>query len=67
MRRSEKAERGGGASGSLPEGEGKSIVEAKCTSCHDAQRIARVANRERWQTIVQNMRAYAQGSTPQSR
>jgi len=48
----------------LPEGEGKQIAEAKCVSCHDAQRIARVrANRDRWQTIVQNMRAYAQGST----
>jgi hypothetical protein len=42
----------------------KSIVEAKCISCHDTQRITRVqANRERWQTIVQNMRVYAQGST----
>jgi virginiamycin B lyase len=48
----------------LPEGEGKPIVEAKCVSCHDAQRIVRVrANRDRWQTILTNMRAYAQGST----
>ena len=55
---------GGAPQAALPEGEGKSIVETKCVSCHDAQRITRVqANRERWQTIVQNMRVYAQGST----
>src|SRR5215467_6703140 len=48
----------------LPDGEGKQIVEAKCVSCHDAQRIVRIrADRDRWQTIVQNMRAYTQGST----
>jgi virginiamycin B lyase len=48
----------------LPEGEAKPVVEAKCVSCHNAQRIVRVrANRDRWQTILQNMRAYAQGST----
>jgi len=55
---------GGGAPPALPDGEGKQIVEAKCVSCHDAQRILRVrADRDRWQTIVQNMRAYSQGST----
>jgi len=55
---------GGASRAALPEGEGKSIVEAKCVSCHDMQRITRIqANRERWQTIVQNMRVYAQGST----
>jgi len=55
---------GGAPQAALPEGEGKSIIGAKCISCHDAQRITRVqANRERWQTIVQNMRVYAQGST----
>ena len=55
---------GGGASPALPEGAGREIVETKCISCHDAQRITRVqANRDRWQTIIQNMRVYAQGST----
>jgi virginiamycin B lyase len=55
---------GSAARPTLPDGEGKPIIEAKCVSCHDAQRIVRVqANRDRWQTIVQNMRAYAQGST----
>jgi len=49
----------------LPDGEGKQIVQMKCAvGCHDAQRIVRVrANRDRWQQIVLNMRAYAQGST----
>ena len=48
----------------LPDGEGRAIVEAKCVSCHEAQRISRVsANRERWQTIMRNMAMYAQGST----
>jgi virginiamycin B lyase len=63
----EQVEEGGGGGApqaALPEGEGKSIIGAKCISCHDAQRITRgQANRERWQTIVQNMRVYAQGST----
>ena len=55
---------GGALPAALPEGEGKPILEAKCVSCHDAQRITRVqANLDRWQTIVQNMRGYAQGST----
>ncbi len=55
---------GGGAPPALPDGEGKQIVETKCVSCHNAQRIVRVrAERPRWEVIVQNMRAYAQGST----
>ena len=54
----------GGAPPALPDGDGKPIIEAKCVTCHDAQRITRVqANRDRWQAIVQNMRVYAQGST----
>lgn len=48
----------------LPDGAGKPIVEAKCVTCHDTQRISRVrASRERWQTVLNNMRMYAQGST----
>jgi virginiamycin B lyase len=55
---------GGAPPAALPDGDGKPIIEAKCVSCHDAQRISRVqANRDRWQTIMQNMRVYAQGST----
>jgi len=48
----------------LPEGDGREIMQAKCLSCHDAQRVIRVrADRNRWNQIIQNMRAYAQGST----
>src|SRR5262245_28001338 len=55
---------GGAPAPALPDGEGKPIIEAKCVSCHDAQRITRVqANRERWEAIVRNMGVYAQGST----
>jgi len=55
---------GGERAPALPDGEGKPIVEAKCVTCHDSQRIARVqANQERWQTILRNMATYAQGST----
>ncbi|HWH80249.1 MAG TPA: carboxypeptidase regulatory-like domain-containing protein, partial [Candidatus Binatus sp.] len=55
---------GGEQAPALPDGAGKPVVEAKCVTCHDAQRIARVqANQERWQTILRNMATYAQGST----
>ncbi|HEX9444742.1 MAG TPA: carboxypeptidase regulatory-like domain-containing protein [Candidatus Binatia bacterium] len=48
----------------LPDGAARPIVEAKCVGCHDTQRIARVrANGDRWQAILRNMRAYAEGST----
>ncbi len=55
----------GGVRPSLPEGEGKQIVETKCAvGCHDAQRVLRARlNRERWQEVILNMRLYAQGST----
>ena len=47
----------------MPEGEGKKIAEAKCLTCHDAARVARVrADRERWEEVILNMRLYARGS-----
>ena len=55
---------GGGPPPTLPEGEGREIVQSKCVACHDAQRTVRLrANRDRWESIILNMRAYAQGST----
>jgi hypothetical protein len=40
----------GGGVPRLAEGEGKAIIEAKCMTCHDAQRIVRSrANEARWQ------------------
>jgi streptogramin lyase/cytochrome c5 len=48
----------------LAEGEGKAIIEAKCMTCHDAQRIVRSrGNEARWQQVVRTMISYAQGST----
>jgi mono/diheme cytochrome c family protein len=59
-----EADQARGARPSLPGGAGKQIVETKCVACHDAQRTLRTrANRDRWHQIIQNMRAYAQGST----
>ena len=62
--RGEEAEEARHAPPPLPEGEGGEIIKAKCHSCHDAQRVIRVrADRNRWNQIIQNMRAYSQGST----
>jgi len=59
-----EADEARGAPPPLPDGEGKQIVETKCVACHDAQRTVRTrADRGRWQQIILNMRAYAQGST----
>ena len=53
-----------GAGPRLAEGEGKAIIEAKCMTCHDAQRIVRSrGNEARWQQVIRTMTAYAQGST----
>jgi streptogramin lyase len=54
----------GGAGSRLAEGEGKAIIEAKCMTCHDAQRIVRSRGSEaRWQEVVRTMTLYAQGSS----
>lgn len=54
----------GGAGPRLAEGEGKAIIEAKCMTCHDAQRIVRSrGNEARWQQVLRTMTLYAQGST----
>ncbi len=63
-RGAEAAAAGGGGAPRLAEGDGKAIIEAKCMTCHDAQRIARSrGNEARWQQVVRTMTAYAQGST----
>src|SRR5207253_49659 len=42
----------GGTGPRLAEGEGKVIIEAKCMTCHDAQRIVRSrGNEARWQQV----------------
>ena len=49
--------RGVGWSGvSLPEGNGKKMIESACVSCHGLEVLAHKQwNRERWQTVVTAM------------
>lgn len=48
----------------MPDGAGKTIIQAKCLSCHDAVRVTRSrVDQERWQQIMLNMKLYAQGSS----
>src|SRR6266571_1778734 len=54
----------GGAGPRLADGEGRAIIESKCMTCHDAQRIVRSrGNEARWQQVLRTMTLYAQGST----
>jgi len=47
----------------LPEGAGTQLVMGKCSVCHDAARIANARyDRARWQTVIDDMQMYAQGS-----
>jgi|GEM_PF-624978 virginiamycin B lyase len=47
----------------LPDGNGKQLVTGKCSACHDAARIGNARyDRARWQTVIDDMQAYAQGS-----
>jgi virginiamycin B lyase len=63
-RGAEAAAATGGAGPRLAEGDGKAIIEAKCMTCHDAQRIVRSrGNEARWQQTLRTMTSYAQGST----
>src|SRR5256885_8298120 len=63
-RGAEAAAATGGGGPRLAEGEGKAIIEAKCMTCHDAQRIVRSrGNEARWQQVLRTMTLYAQGST----
>jgi streptogramin lyase/cytochrome c5 len=62
--RGAEAEAAPGAGPILAAGEGKAIIEAKCQSCHDAQRIVRSrGDQARWQLVLRTMKLYAQGST----
>jgi streptogramin lyase len=58
-------QRGAGTvSATLAPGAGKAIIEAKCLSCHDAQRIVRSRGTQaRWRQVLFSMRLYAEGST----
>src|SRR5205085_10317645 len=53
------AEAAGGGGPQLAEGQGKAIIESKCMTCHDAQRIVRSrGNEARWQQVVSTMISY---------
>jgi len=59
-----EAESAGGRKVELPDGEGKRIALTKCSLCHDAERIATTrASAQRWKDIIEEMRAYMQGSS----
>jgi cytochrome c5 len=49
----------------LPDGPGKDLVEARCTACHDLERIT-VVKRQRaeWPTLVANMVGRGAVATP---
>ena len=54
----------GAAPPELPDGAGKQIVMTKCATCHDYARIANGKfDKDRWNDIIEEMRAYMQGST----
>lgn len=44
----------------LPEGPGKSILQAKCTTCHALDELPKFRryNREEWRNLVTTMRDY---------
>lgn len=50
----------------MPEGAGKAIVEAKCTICHDLERVARRDGQtpEGWQMVLNNMVTLGAQVTP---
>jgi virginiamycin B lyase len=53
----------GTVSGNLPEGDGKKLVEARCTVCHDAARIMSFhMSRERWEGMIREMRVNMHGA-----
>jgi len=63
-RGAEAAAATGGHGPRLADGDGKAIIEAKCVSCHDAQRIVTSrGSQARWQDVLRSMKLYAQGST----
>ena len=52
----------------LPEGNGKALVEAKCESCHDIDRVARARfTAADWQATMQRMVDYGATLTDQER
>jgi cytochrome c5 len=48
-----------GQNATLPEGEGKSVINSACTSCHGVDLItAKTGTRDEWAAIVERMKTY---------
>lgn len=48
----------------LPDGPGKDLVEARCSVCHDLERVAAIKrDRQAWPVIVDNMLAWGAPAT----
>src|SRR4051812_20234030 len=53
------------AQNELPEGNGKDVVAAQCTQCHQLNRVTRAGyTREEWQRTLTSMVAYGAKLTP---
>jgi hypothetical protein len=58
---SPRAARASGPEDELPDGEGKKILTASCTTCHDLSEVTKFRgyyNRAQWRDIVVTMREY---------
>lgn len=43
----------------LPDGDGRAILESNCTACHDLSAVtSKTATRDEWATTIQNMTSY---------
>jgi cytochrome c5 len=50
----------------LPDGQGKQLVETRCTLCHDLERVAVIKRQKKdWPGIVANMVTWGATATPQ--
>lgn len=47
----------------LPAGQGKQILEARCTVCHDVGQAVTARSKDEWPATLSDMREYMQGST----
>jgi len=56
----------GGAAIALPAGPGKDLVEARCTACHDLERVAVIKRQKAdWPALVANMVGRGAVATPE--
>jgi len=48
----------------LPDGQGKNLVESRCTLCHDLERVSTKRDKKDWPVIVANMVAWGATANP---